>query len=140
MGIFDRFKSNREAVKQEEGEQAFAKVSLPWNPLLRADQIPGLMNQSHDKPILIFKHSTRCIISAMVLRELEANAEKLTELGHWYYLDLIANRDCSNKIAQELKVVHQSPQLIIVRNGAVLWDASHQAITPETILDALTSA
>jgi len=140
MGIFDRFKSNREAVKQEEGEQAFAKVSLPWNPLLRADQIPGLMNQSHDKPILIFKHSTRCIISAMVLRELEANAEKLTELGHWYYLDLIANRDCSNKIAQELKVVHQSPQLIIVRNGVVLWDASHQAITPETILDALTSA
>jgi len=139
MGIFDRFKSNREAVKQEEGEQAFAKVSLPWNPLLRADQIPGLMNQSHDKPILIFKHSTRCIISAMVLRELEANAEKLTELGHWYYLDLIANRDCSNKIAQELKVVHQSPQLIIVRNGVVLWDASHQAITPETILDALAN-
>jgi len=106
---------------------------------LRADQIPGLMNQSHDKPILIFKHSTRCIISAMVLRELEANAEKLTELGHWYYLDLIANRDCSNKIAQELKVVHQSPQLIIVRNGVVLWDASHQAITPETILDALAN-
>ena len=139
MGIFDRFKSNREAVKQEEGEQAFAKVSLPWNPLLRADQIPGLMNQSHDKPILIFKHSTRCIISAMVLRELEANAEKLTELGHWYYLDLIANRDCSNKIAQELKVVHQRPQLIIVRNGVVLWDASHQAITPETILDALAN-
>jgi len=139
MGIFDRFKSNREAVKQEEGEQAFAKVSLPWNPLLRADQIPGLMNQSHDKPILIFKHSTRCIISAMVLRELEANAEKLTELGHWYYLDLITNRDCSNKIAQELKVVHQSPQLIIVRNGVVLWDASHQAITPETILDALAN-
>jgi bacillithiol system protein YtxJ len=140
MGIFDRFKSNREAVKQEEGERAFAKVSLPWNPLLRADQIPDLMNQSHDKPVLIFKHSTRCIISAMVLRGLEAKAEKLAELGHWYYLDLIANRDCSNKIAQELKVVHQSPQLIIVRNGAVLWDASHQAITPETILDALANA
>ena len=140
MGIFDRFKSNREAVKQEEGEQAFTKVSMSWNPLLRSDQIPDLMNQSHDKPVLIFKHSTRCIISAMVLRGLEAKAEKLAELGHWYYLDLIANRDCSNKIAQELKVVHQSPQLIIVRNGAVLWDASHQAITPETILDALANA
>ena len=140
MGIFDRFKSNREAVKQEEGEQAFTKVSLPWNPLLRADQIPDLMNQSHNKPVLIFKHSTRCIISAMVLRGLEAKAEKLTELGHWYYLDLIANRDCSNKVAQDLQIVHQSPQLIILRNGVVVWDASHQAISPEAILNALANA
>lgn len=140
MGIFDRFKSNRESLKQEEATQDSIKVSVPWNPLMRSDQITDLINQSHDKPVMIFKHSTRCIISAMVLRGLEAKAQKLAELGHWYYLDLIANRDCSNKVAQDLQIVHQSPQLIILRNGVVVWDASHQAISPEAILNALANA
>ena len=109
MGIFDRFKSNRQSIKQEDVQEFSTKVSMPWSPLVRADQIPDLINQSHDRPVLIFKHSTRCIISTMVLRELEAKAQILAELGHWYYLDLIANRDCSNKVSQDLNVVHQSP-------------------------------
>ncbi len=140
MGIFDRFKSNRQSIKQEDVQEFSTKVSMPWSPLVRADQISDLINQSHDRPVLIFKHSTRCIISTMVLRELEAKAQILAELGYWYYLDLIANRDCSNKVSQDLNVVHQSPQLIILRNGVVQWYASHQAISPETILDALASA
>ncbi|HBB48360.1 MAG TPA: bacillithiol system redox-active protein YtxJ [Flavobacteriaceae bacterium] len=139
MGIFDRFKSNHESTKQEKGGQTKAVISMPWAVLIRPDQINDLLNQSHEQTVLVFKHSTRCIISSMVLRALESNADQLSGLGNWYYLDLIANRACSNQVAQQLGVIHQSPQLIILKDGAVVWEASHQSISPETILAVLTS-
>lgn len=140
MGIFDRFKSRSESNQQHGTSQAKANSSLPWQPLVRPEQITDLIDLSHEKTVLIFKHSTRCIISSMVLRSLESNADQLSHLGSWHYLDLIANRDCSNEVATVLDVVHQSPQLIVLNERTVLWEASHQSISPESILAALASA
>ena len=119
--------------------QGKVNTPMPWHPLMRADQINDLIDLSHEKTVFIFKHSTRCIISSMVLRALESNADQLSHLGSWHYLDLIANRGCSNEVATVLDVVHQSPQLIVLNEGSVLWEASHQSISPESILAALAS-
>ena len=140
MGIFDRFISRSESKNKDGVSQEKVNTPMPWHPLMRADQIKDLIDLSHEKTILIFKHSTRCIISSMVLRALESNADQLSPLGSWHYLDLIANRDCSNEVATVLDVVHQSPQLIVLNEGTVLWAASHQSISPESILAALASA
>lgn len=140
MGIFDRFKSKSESKNKDGASQAEANTPMPWHPLMRADQINDLLDLSHEKTVLIFKHSTRCIISSMVLRALESNADQLADLGSWHYLDLIANRDCSNQVATQLGVVHQSPQLIVLKEGSVFWEASHQSISPESILAALAIA
>lgn len=140
MGIFDRFKSRNESTNQPDSVQTKAKQSLHWEPLISADQITDLLGQSHEQTVFIFKHSTRCIISSMVLRDLESNADQLSEKGSWQYLDLIAYRECSNQVAEQLGVVHQSPQMIVLKNGSVIWEASHQSISTETILAALASA
>jgi len=140
MGIFDRFKSKNAAAKQQNLGQDKSQRAMGWFPLMRTEQIEDLVNQSHEKTVFIFKHSTRCIISSMVLRNLESNTEILAELGQWAYLDLIAHRECSNQVAQHLGVVHQSPQLIALKNGSVIWEASHQSIQPEAIVAALANA
>jgi bacillithiol system protein YtxJ len=76
----------------------------------------------------------------MVLRSLEAQADRLNPLGAWHYLDLMAHRDYSNLIAQKLGINHESPQLIILHSGKVIWHDSHQGITPEAVMDALSTA
>ena len=114
-------------------------VQIAWQHLSRQDEFDSVLGESHDRPVLIFKHSTRCIISTMVLRSLEAQADRLNPLGAWYYLDLIAHRDYSNLIAQELGINHESPQLIILHSGKVIWHESHQGITPEAVMGALST-
>lgn len=137
MGIFNRFKSKSNSQNTKNAEQDVTKSVMSWHPLTQADQLLDLLNLSHKQTVLVFKHSTRCIISSMVLRSLESNSEELSAVGAWYYLDLIAYRECSNQIAEQLGVVHQSPQLIIIENGSVVWDESHQAISPEAVLMAM---
>ncbi|MEK9713598.1 MAG: alpha/beta fold hydrolase [Thalassolituus sp.] len=72
--------------------------------------------------------------------DLEAQADRLNPLCAWHYLDLIAHRDYSNLIAQELGINHESPQLIILHLGEVIWHDSHQGITPEAVMGALSTA
>ena len=134
MGIFNRFKSKGTSQNSDNANQNRSKSSISWRPLTRTDQLADILNLSYEQTVLVFKHSTRCIISSMVLRSLESSSEELSTLGAWYYLDLIANRECSNEVAEQFGVVHQSPQLIIIKNGTVVWDASHQAISPEAVL------
>ncbi len=140
MGIFDRFKSGNESTNQPSSGPTTAKQAIEWQQLISVDQITDLLDQSHEQTVFIFKHSTRCIISSMVLRDLESCADQLSEKGSWQFLDLIAYRECSNQVADQFGVVHQSPQMIVLKNGSVIWEASHQSISAETILAALASA
>jgi bacillithiol system protein YtxJ len=147
MGFFDRFKAkdnsgsqNESNSNQRQGRENHQMGQIAWQHLLRQDEFDSVLLESHDRPVLIFKHSTRCIISTMVMRSLEAQADRLNPLGPWYYLDLIAHRDYSNLIAQELGINHESPQLIILHSGKVIWHDSHQGITPEAVMGALSTA
>ena len=128
MGLFDKvFKSERDIVKKEIEE-------VPWHALTEKEQLEKIEKESEEQPVVIFKHSTRCGISRMVLSNFERNydlpKDKEVKL---YFLDLIANRDVSNEVANRLGVRHESPQMIILKNREVVHHASHQSIDVETI-------
>lgn len=100
---------------------------MNWINLTDINQLDLIIEESKNKPVVIFKHSTRCIISKMALRGFE-NDYNLDNDYFCYYLDLIAYRDISNEIANRFGIEHQSPQLLIIKNGLVVYNESHEGI------------
>jgi bacillithiol system protein YtxJ len=108
---------------------------MNWIKLTNINQLEEIKNQSQTKAVGIFKHSTRCSISATALDRFERKGSKDPSPDIlFYYLDLIAHRDISNKIASEYGVQHESPQFILVKNGAAVFDASHYEINYDEII------
>lgn len=107
--------------------------SLNWNALTEIKQLDSIIEESAEKPVVIFKHSTRCSISRMALKnfEREYNLEE-SEVAP-YFLDLLEHRDISNEIAQKFQVIHQSPQLLLIKNGKSVYDVSHSEIDAEAL-------
>ena len=105
-----------------------------WNTLATEAQLNELREASFQKPQLIFKHSVRCGTSAHVRYYLEESATELMGPLDLHYLDLIRYRSVSNEIAHQFQVPHQSPQVLVVKNGEVVYHASHLSIRPELIL------
>lgn len=108
---------------------------MNWKTLTSEEQLQEIKEDSAHQPVVIFKHSTRCSISSMAKSRLERAAapEGLT----FYYLDLIAHRDLSGKIAHDYQVAHESPQVLVIRNGVCVYDESHNGISMEEIADHL---
>lgn len=103
---------------------------MNWNKLTQSSQIQEIKALSKDKPVMIFKHSTRCSISSMSLDRLvrkwkDVDSNKVTP----YFLDLIASRDLSDLVAKEFRVPHESPQVLLIKDGAVIYDNSHYGIS-----------
>lgn len=132
MGLLDKvFKSDRDLAKREIEE-------VPWHALTESKQLEEMEADSKDKLVVIFKHSTRCGISRMVLRtfEKEYDLPKDKEVK-LYFLDLIANRDISAEVASRFGVRHESPQMILLRDGKVVHHASHHAIQMQDVKERL---
>lgn len=106
---------------------------MNWKVLDKLDQIEKIIEASHNKPQLIFKHSTRCIISKMALKNFEGDFN-LEDIIDTYYLDLIANRNISNEIAEVFAVEHQSPQILLIKDGVAVYAASHESIDANVLL------
>lgn len=123
MGLFDKLLGKNE--KNDKG----AEHALPWIALTSVEQLADIEERSAHKPQFIFKHSTTCGISSMVLRTFKTTYDISEEKADLYYLDLHAHRDVSNEIATKFQLVHQSPQLIIIKDGSVVEHASHGSIT-----------
>ena len=109
---------------------------MNWKQLTSEEQLNELIVESAQKPVFIFKHSTRCSISSMSLDRLlrnwkEEDATKITP----YYLDLIAYRSLSNSVADRLGVPHESPQVVLIKNGEVTYHESHYGITYAGIMN-----
>jgi bacillithiol system protein YtxJ len=100
---------------------------MPWLPLTTIDQLEAIADQSKTKTQLIFKHSTRCGISRMVMNQF-VSAYDVDVNADLHYLDLLNYRDVSNEVGYKFQVMHQSPQLLVLRNGVVVAHASHGAI------------
>tara|TARA_R110002050_G_scaffold261556_1_gene401706 strand:- start:239677 stop:240066 length:390 start_codon:yes stop_codon:yes gene_type:complete len=101
---------------------------LPWIPLNTVSQLDDIEAKSSTKTQIIFKHSTRCGISRMVMNQF-VDAYSLTEKDlNLYYLDLLEYRDVSNEIVHKFQVMHESPQLLIIKNGVVVKHDSHGSI------------
>jgi len=108
-----------------------------WKPLTDEGQLQTIIQASYKKPVVIFKHSTRCGTSAMAKHGLETNWELQPEELDFYYLDLIRYRSVSNLAAETFKVVHHSPQIIVVKNGEAVYDTSHHNISIQTLKKSL---
>ena len=111
------------------GRGAPAKSSLPWIALNDINMLDELKEASFDQPVLIYKHSTRCGISSMMLGRLEREYDLEDGRMHCYFLDLIRFREISAEIARSFGVMHESPQIILIKNGKVAHHASHNAIS-----------
>ncbi|MEN9875523.1 MAG: bacillithiol system redox-active protein YtxJ [Bacteroidota bacterium] len=100
---------------------------INWIELTDLGQLNEIMDLSHQQPVAIFKHSTRCSISRMALKQFE-NEFDLEGSITPYFLDLLNHRDISNEIATRFEVYHQSPQLLLIKEGKSIYDASHSDI------------
>lgn len=106
-----------------------------WNEIQSSEDLETAIEASEQGKVVIFKHSTRCMISKTVLRNFERQIEsESVDLPKLYYLDLLNHRDISNEIAQKFSVVHQSPQIIVIENRQVIHHASHDNIDLSLIL------
>jgi bacillithiol system protein YtxJ len=113
-------------------DQNNTSPKMDWNALTDLEQLNEIVSLSNEKPVVIFKHSTRCSISRMALKQFE-NEFNFSDKVTPYFLDLIAHRDISNGIASRFAVMHQSPQLILIKDGKAIYNASHSDIDAETL-------
>ncbi|WP_211356781.1 bacillithiol system redox-active protein YtxJ [Phaeodactylibacter luteus] len=114
-------------------------ANINWIPLDSREKLAAIKRHSEDTPCVIFKHSTRCSISALAKNRLD-KGWKLPESDVLpYFLDLIAYRDLSNAIALEYGVRHESPQVLVIREGRCVYEASHMGISAEQIEEAVNA-
>lgn len=111
---------------------------MNWNTLNALEQIEQIRKESNEKPVLIFKHSTRCNISRTTLDRLERNWKE-TELDDvkLYFLDLISYRHLSNQLAKEFDVEHESPQVLLIKKEKSTYNRSHFEIDYTQIKEAI---
>jgi bacillithiol system protein YtxJ len=112
---------------------------MQWIKLTTEEQLKEISDRSHHRPQVIFKHSTRCSISSTALGRLE-KAQPPSDVD-FFYLDLLQHRGLSNKVAQTFGVNHESPQVLIIKQGQCIFDESHLGISMADIAEqALASS
>jgi bacillithiol system protein YtxJ len=104
---------------------------MNWINLVSENQLAEIKALSVTKPQVIFKHSTTCSISNVAKNRLER--ETPPEGVDFYYLDLLNYRSISNKIAEEFAVHHESPQVLLIKNGECVYDESHGGIEMDSL-------
>ncbi len=111
---------------------------MHWQDLSTLDRLDHVDALSAERPVMIFKHSTRCSISKAALNRLERNWSGEDAARHpAFLLDLLAHRAVSNAVAERYQVRHESPQVLVIRDGRCTYSATHTAITYADVLEAL---
>jgi bacillithiol system protein YtxJ len=90
-----------------------------------------LLSRSKEGPVVIFKHSTTCPISARAYHQMERFE------GEVDLVEIQKARELSREIQDRTGVEHETPQVIVLRNGQVVWNASHWKIKAETVAEAV---
>ncbi|PCI94776.1 MAG: thioredoxin family protein [Flavobacteriales bacterium] len=103
---------------------------MNWTDIKSESDLDYIIEKSFQTNIgvAIFKHSTRCSISSVAKKRLESSWSFNQELPA-YHLDLLQYRNLSNSIAERFNIQHESPQVLIIKNGECIYDASHLAIS-----------
>jgi len=114
-----------------------SKSNFPWVKLTSPEQLDELIARSSEVPVLLFKHSTSCSISAMAISRFEGRWKADESTCIPVYLDLLAYRSISNLIAEKTGVVHQSPQAILLKDGVPVYSATHGSIDANEIQSLL---
>jgi bacillithiol system protein YtxJ len=110
---------------------------MNWNNLISSTQLDEIIALSESTPCLIFKHSTRCNISVLAKSRLEMQWNLDNDIIQPFYLDLLNHKDISTLIAEKFHVYHESPQVLLIQNGACVLDASHLDIDMDEIKSCL---
>lgn len=110
---------------------------MQWNSIDSLEDIQKIKALSNSKPQVIFKHSTTCPISSMAKMRIEDQSTTIDQQLDFNYLDLLRHRSISSHIAEDLQVHHESPQLILVIDEEVIYDASHFDITIAELTESL---
>ena len=105
------------------------ELPVDWQELITIEQLDTIVEESKSQPIAIFKHSTTCGISHHIKTNLEEEWDFETDDVKLYYLDLLAYRPISNEVAHRFGVVHQSPQIVVIKNGEAIDSWSHYGIS-----------
>ena len=129
MGFFDNLIKSTDKVENS--------LKINWLALTDKAQLEDIIKISIGKPVLIFKHSTRCGISRMVLKNFESDYDIPETEIDMYFLDLLEYRILSNDISEKFKVAHQSPQVLVIKKGEVIYHDSHDSITVETTKEVI---
>ena len=111
---------------------------MKWTLLENKEQLQEI--KSSDQYSLIFKHSTRCSISMMAKKRFELDWDALPNNINLYFLDLIRYREISNTIADIFEVHHESPQLLLIKDGECIYETSHGAISAEETAEQISVA
>ena len=125
MGIFN----NIFGVKGDKDSKPEKKSYLNWTPLTSLELLEEIKQQSITESVFIFKHSTSCGISSMVIKRFENLFTEEHQHLKVYYLDLLKYRNISDEVGYTFQVMHQSPQLLVIKNEVSVFNASHYDIT-----------
>lgn len=128
MGLFDFLTSSSQGSKTDD----------IWKTISDPSQLKSIIEASKDRPQLIYKHSHRCSVCFVSKGNLEGASEDILEQADMHFINVVNSREASNHIASELGVRHESPQVILLDDGEVIWHASHGGIKGEAVLDKLT--
>ena len=111
-------------------------VADSWEKLTTEDQIQQIIDRSRQPGIngvVIFKHSTRCSISSMALSRMERGWKFDKEQLPLFFLDLLAFRPLSSKVSEVFDIRHESPQILLIKDGRCIYNASHSEVSPQNI-------
>ncbi len=110
---------------------------MVWIDLVSLSQLKEIDSESIDDVIILFKHSTRCSISDIALSRIKNYPGSPTQLPKIYYLDIFRYREISNEIEKKYHVYHESPQVLLIKNGDCFFDCSHLDISWPLIKDQI---
>ena len=111
---------------------------MHWIHLTDEEQLKQIVSKSQNRPQVIFKHSTRCSISSVALQRLQ-KVNQPSDID-FYFLDLLAYRSLSSKISETFNVHHESPQVLVIKDGGCIYDESHLSISMDEIVESAHAA
>lgn len=126
MGLFDLF------GKTDDLNSVFV-----WHEVTSEPDVEQIISDSAARPQILFKNSTRCGISRMARTRLEKLSADEQKGLDFHILDVIASRPVSLFVAKRFGISHESPQIFVIKNGEVIWSASHGGVTKSNVLQAL---
>lgn len=134
MSIFNTL---AKIFSNQEREKELSNSENGWNKIFSEEELDGIIHGSHHKTQVLYKHSTRCGTSFFALQNLKSISEENMKKADFYLIDVINQRNISGYISQKLHVRHESPQALILRDGKVLWNGSHNLVQAENIIKHL---
>ncbi len=106
--------------------------NVNWKSIESEEELVEIDQSSKTHPVVIFKHSSKCLISRRVLQKFEKELNSIDQVLP-FFIDVIQKKELSHKIATKYQVGHQSPQLLVIKNGECINHASHSNISTKFI-------